>query len=136
MQVRTPLLIVLRGEPDRRRALAATLLVTAALVPTEVAEHGPVLCPLRRWTGLLCPGCGLTRSLSSLLHGDVLGALVFHPGGLLVAAVLLVWAVGRRDAWAPRSWTTTPGRRAALALLGVVWLGGAAARVVQLGPAV
>lgn len=28
-------------------------------------------CPFLRWTGLYCPGCGFTRMLHHLVHGEV-----------------------------------------------------------------
>lgn len=36
-------------------------------------------CPFRALTGFTCPGCGGTRGLHRLLHGDVVGAFVFNP---------------------------------------------------------
>ncbi len=36
-------------------------------------------CPFRKATGLYCPGCGSTRALWRLLHGDLLGSLRYHP---------------------------------------------------------
>jgi len=35
-------------------------------------------CPLYSMTGFACPGCGMTRGLHSLLHGDVLEALDYN----------------------------------------------------------
>ncbi|HVE58611.1 MAG TPA: DUF2752 domain-containing protein [Pyrinomonadaceae bacterium] len=43
------------------------------------------VCPLFKLTGIACPGCGMTRGLHALLHGDVLGALGYN---LLLPAVL------------------------------------------------
>jgi uncharacterized protein DUF2752 len=36
-------------------------------------------CPFRALTGFTCPGCGSTRGLHCLLHGDVVGAFQFNP---------------------------------------------------------
>jgi hypothetical protein len=33
------------------------------------------VCPLLRFTGFACPGCGLTRGFHALFHGDVVTAL-------------------------------------------------------------
>jgi hypothetical protein len=50
----------------------------------------PVICTLRRMTGWACPGCGLTRSLIALAHGDARAAWRFNPAGYLLFALLLV----------------------------------------------
>ncbi|MDH3255599.1 MAG: DUF2752 domain-containing protein [Acidobacteriota bacterium] len=55
---------------------------------------GPILCLFRRSAGLPCPGCGLTRAASYLLHGDVVSSIRFHPFALLLAIeAALLWAV-------------------------------------------
>lgn len=48
-------------------------------------------CPFRFFTGIPCPGCGMTRAYITLLEGDVMGAFAFHPLWPLipVAGVLL-----------------------------------------------
>ena len=62
---------------------AATALGLALFgVPLEGIE----LCALRRFTGLACPGCGLTRAFTALARGDWAAAWSFHPFALLLAA--------------------------------------------------
>lgn len=56
-------------------------------------------CPLHTLTGLNCPGCGSTRALHQLVHGDVLGALRLNPL-LVLATPLLGFLIIRRDALA------------------------------------
>jgi hypothetical protein len=83
---------------------AGTLMLAAGVV---WPLHPPALdvpCPFRAATGIPCPLCGMTRSVTSTVHGDVHEALVSNPAGILavvVAVLLLVW---RR----PRSLTLPP----------------------------
>jgi hypothetical protein len=54
-------------------------------------------CPFRVLTGFTCPGCGSTRGLHRLLHGDVIGAFEFNP--LMVLALpFLLYALVRYTA--------------------------------------
>ena len=58
-------------------------------------------CMFHAFTGLYCIGCGLTRALHALVHGDVAGALGMNPlGVLLLGLVPLMLAWGR--GWQPR----------------------------------
>lgn len=36
-------------------------------------------CPIRRLTGVICPGCGMSRAWSAALHLDFSQALYYHP---------------------------------------------------------
>jgi Protein of unknown function (DUF2752) len=45
--------------------------------PTHLGVLPP--CPLHRLTGLWCPGCGSTRALYQLVHGNLMAALRFNP---------------------------------------------------------
>ncbi len=47
-------------------------------------------CPFRAMTGFTCPGCGSTRGLHRLLHGDVIGAFEFNPLFVLSIPFLLL----------------------------------------------
>jgi hypothetical protein len=47
-------------------------------------------CPFRDLTGLDCPGCGMTRGLRALTHGDVAGAADHNLLLVVLLPVLLV----------------------------------------------
>jgi hypothetical protein len=49
----------------------------------------PELCSWRRYLGLECPGCGLTRSFISLAHFDPLAAWRYNPAGVVLFAGML-----------------------------------------------
>jgi hypothetical protein len=66
-------------------------LVAAAIEPA----HGVLPCPVRRIVGLPCPGCGMTRALLLLAHGEWRSALRLHP----LAPVLLAEAVALWIGW-------------------------------------
>ena len=85
-------------------AVAVTLAV-GAFAPASwqhtLASDGPG-CPFRDVTGVNCPFCGMTRATLALGHGDVRGALGFHPLAPLVlagfVALLAVIVAGRAEA--------------------------------------
>lgn len=88
-------------------AVAAAFAVVGAVDPGEPG-HYPA-CPLLRYTGLLCPGCGGLRGAHALAHGDpltALGANALAFAGYLVLAVFwtgwLLRSVTGRPARAPR----------------------------------
>ena len=49
-------------------------------------------CPFFQATGLLCPGCGGTRAMLALLHGDLHAAWAHNP--LLLLALLCLGLYG------------------------------------------
>lgn len=80
---------------------------------------------MRRATGRPCPGCGGTRSLVRLVHGDLRGAAAAHPLGPPLGVLLLAWSMtGPRSAGTsldPRQWRPRPAVVAVLGLLWAVW---------------
>jgi len=58
-------------------------------------------CPFKLLTGLNCPGCGATRMVHALLHGDVVGAFHYNAVLLTLGVPLAVWLFSRwtRDKW-------------------------------------
>ena len=52
------------------------------------------ICLFRYFTGFTCPGCGGTRAMHQILHGDFLTAFTLNPL-LLIAIPFLVFALLR-----------------------------------------
>ncbi len=52
-----------------------------------------IVCPLNKLTGLLCPVCGASRMLVSLLHFDFRSALYFNGAFLLLLPLWLITAI-------------------------------------------
>jgi hypothetical protein len=50
------------------------------------------ICWIQSATGLPCPGCGLTRSLSSGIRGMLLESWHYHPMGMLILGLFLLTA--------------------------------------------
>ena len=125
------------GTVLRPATLVLACLVVGLALPLSWLTAGPSFCPFKLFTGLPCPGCGLTRSAVAFLDGDLSTSLYFHPLGapIVLAAVL----VGLVDAWAwwrsrragraaaSPSWllerlALTPAPWIAIGALAVVWL--------------
>jgi hypothetical protein len=48
-----------------------------------------LICPFFKLTGFACPGCGSTRGLHQLLHGNVVAAFKFNPLLMIMLPFLL-----------------------------------------------
>jgi hypothetical protein len=112
-------------------------LLIGACIPLSLVTSGPSFCPFKLMTGLPCPGCGMTRSVVALLHGDVPASAFFHPLGVPFVLAMLALAVADAFSWwrgcragqssRPASWLlervmTTPAPWVAIGALTVVWL--------------
>ena len=65
-------------------------LLLAMISPPHGA--GVSLCFFHDATGVPCPGCGMTRSLSCGLRGMFLESFQYHPMGLLILALFILTA--------------------------------------------
>ena len=95
-----------------RRALWALALVSAAIAagagvwllrtfdPNAAGNPFPP-CMFRQFTGLFCIGCGLTRALHALVHGDIAGAFAMNPLAMLMLPLMPLMAAWGQG-WQPR----------------------------------
>ncbi len=89
-----------RGLDLALAGLGLAALVVASAVPPE----SPLLiwrCPFLHWTGLPCPGCGLTRGVLALGHGRWADAWALNPFAYVAyagAIALAAWP------WLHRRW--------------------------------
>jgi len=94
----------------------APLLLLLAFVTPRPVQGGksllglPDLCLFRNLTGYPCPGCGITRAVVCLAHGQFAEALRFHPlapiaFGFLIAATLQHLPLPARLRLPSRLWT-------------------------------
>ena len=56
----------------------------------EMESHSPLFCPFKMLFSIPCPGCGMTRAMLSLLSGNVLQAVSYHPFSVLFFAWVLL----------------------------------------------
>jgi len=62
------------------------------LVPTSWFESRRSLCLIRNVLGVKCPGCGMTRAISCIFHGNFRKALQYNRLVVIVLPLLgYVW---------------------------------------------
>lgn len=76
---------------------AAAVMVLAAILQVRGPETVviplvdmplPGTCTYKKFVGMECPGCGLTRCFISLAHGRPIAAWYFNPAGILFFALV------------------------------------------------
>ena len=71
-------------------------LIRFILAGRDLARSG---CIFQLLLGMYCPGCGGTRALNALLHGQVLRSIWYHPlvpyGAGLYLAFMVTWTAAK-----------------------------------------
>ena len=57
----------------------ALLVALCYLLLLRLTSFPGLPCIFHQWTGLLCPGCGLTRAMVALSRGELRTALSYNP---------------------------------------------------------
>lgn len=83
-------------------AVAFAFVCVAVALSTPGKSAWLPSCLFHRLTGLHCPGCGNTRALHALMHGDIAGA--FANNLLLVPALMLLGVLLVRPRLAFNRW--------------------------------
>ena len=73
--------------------LFAVVALVALRLFDPTSSHFFPACPLYAFTGLYCPGCGSTRALHYLLHGDLYAAFAMNPLAILALPFLVYGSV-------------------------------------------
>ena len=82
-------------------------------------------CMFRAFTGWYCIGCGMTRALHALAHGDVPQAFSMNPLAMSVLAIsplLLGWKLGWQPKWLRPLITVVAEPKFWLVLLPAYWV--------------
>jgi hypothetical protein len=92
--------------------MALLLSITAILLrfPPELYSFYPQ-CPLHHYFGILCPGCGATRALAALLHGNLNEALRLNTLTTLLLPIAIGYALAcyaRLIIHKPQRWPQPP----------------------------
>jgi hypothetical protein len=86
-------------------------------------------CRMMQWTGVPCPGCGVTTSVTLAAQGHPLEALAVQPFGLLTALalpLLALWALAVHlrggDLYERLSARRGRALKGSLVLMGLAWV--------------
>lgn len=73
----------------RQLKIDGTVLLGVVLIMLLYRLLG-VGCPIRAYTGVPCPTCGMTRSVNALIHGDFAASFRDHALTIPTVGVLLL----------------------------------------------
>lgn len=82
-------------------------------------------CLFQATTGYLCPGCGITRCLHALVHGDIGQAFAMNPLVMLLLALaplVLAWRIGWQPRWLRPAAGVIASPKFWIALLAGYWI--------------
>lgn len=73
-------------------AVLFVALVAIAVIGPSTELFTWIFCPFLALTGIDCPGCGMTRSVTSFVRGDFAAAFHYHAGGPFLVVGLGIFA--------------------------------------------
>ncbi len=108
---------------------------TSIIAVGSLVHRIPIFCPFKVITGIPCPGCGMTRAMTSLIQGDFINAALLNPFSFFLIFMLIISAI-------PRSYIARQSHRTTTLmhfffifiaiLVTVYWIGGRVFQVITL----
>lgn len=74
------------------KSWAVLILSILLIVPQELIQRGPEICLFKKFLGLSCWGCGMTRALSFFAHGEIARARAYHSFVIALFPLLITVA--------------------------------------------
>jgi hypothetical protein len=62
----------------------ACVLILFSVIPAGYLEGSHTICLFKNLLGIECPGCGMGRAFSSIMHGDLTAAISYNGLVLIV----------------------------------------------------
>lgn len=81
----------------KRRCKDLVLFTSIVLIYIIVITISGIGCPIQWFTGISCPGCGMSRALFALLRGDFRLAFTFHPLIYVAIPAVLYLFLGKNE---------------------------------------
>lgn len=84
-----------------RKVSLGILLLAGILLAWLIAERSALLppCVVRKYVGVHCPGCGVTRAAHALLHGDLWVAFRMNAVAVVLLPLLAYAMLREAVAW-------------------------------------
>jgi len=99
---------------------------TSIIAVGNLIHQIPIFCPFKAITGIPCPGCGMTRAMTSLIQGDFFNAALLNPFSFFLIFMLILSSM-------PRSYIARQSQRTTIlmrfffifitTLVAVYWIG-------------
>lgn len=113
-----------RHDISRKKKLRTLIIVLCAgivyFIITQITSFR-VPCPFYTLTGLLCPGCGVTRMIISLARLDFSAAFGYNPALMCLMPVWLagyiVYLIWKPECLSRKGWLFNAGAYGTIALL-------------------
>ncbi len=101
-------------------AVAIVLVWLAVVELTVLFAPGATMCNFKRWTGVPCPTCGMTRGVTSVARGEIAAGFAYNPLFLSVTLGFVLLLAARLLFRQTLRLQTSPNERRALWGLGIL----------------
>lgn len=85
----------------KKKILLSVFVLVIGILFIFVYENLPfkIPCVFEEITGFYCPGCGVTRMVFALLHGDIRQAIAYNSFVMVLMPFIIVFALNRYYCW-------------------------------------